>query len=201
MPTSLIFFLWPSSTPAWVTTKEPIFSSKIAHFLLKLKGLHMVWIDNVHLMANPLPLLAVLWDKCARGDKCNFSRGISTCHRKEEWTDVKGFCEPVQLLLSFPCQITGAAPRVVQGKRHLPHCQSSLLSPTSQTMRTKSSSTFSIFLIFRETKKISNESLFPVYQGLWMQDLFHVITCQPSLLAVNEALGQKTQKDRKQRDY
>lgn len=74
-------------------------------------------------------------------------------------------------------------------------------SLTSQTMRIKSSSTFSILPIFRGTKRISDENLFSVYQGLWMQDLFQVIICQPSLPAMNEGLGQKTQKDRKQRDF
>lgn len=120
----------------------------------------MVWIDNAHSAMNPLPLLAVLWDKWAREDKCNFSIGIPLVigkRREQKWE--REFCGPVQLLLSCPCHITTAAPRVVQGKRHLPHCRFPLLSLASQTTRTKSSSTFSIFLIFRGTKRISNERI------------------------------------------
>lgn len=76
----LVAFIYPCLS----SSKRTHFSSKIAHFMLKLKGLHMVWIDNAHLVMNPFPLLAVLWDKSAREDKCNFSIGISTCNRKED---------------------------------------------------------------------------------------------------------------------
>lgn len=77
----LVAFIYPCLNS---NKRTHFFSSKIAHFLLKLEGLHMAWTDNVHAAVNPLPLLAVLWEKCARGDKCNFSIGISPCDRKEE---------------------------------------------------------------------------------------------------------------------
>lgn len=134
--------------------RTSFFSSKIAHFLLKIEGLHMVWIDNAHLVMNTLPLLSVLWDKCARLDKCNFSIGISTCHRKEDWTDVrKRVLQISSALTVLSLSHNYSSTEVAQGKRHLPHCQFPLLSLTSQTIRTKSSSTFSIFLILRGQRR------------------------------------------------